>query len=223
MRSANAVVRIMGAIAAAGWLATIEAAGQRQAPVAPDRTTVPSLPPMAKNIFFPSDYPSDRVPVDMNIRRPRAADEFVLVGTILRGRKRSAVIEYPGTNITQRLEKGQVIGPWAVEEVRCGGVVLARAGRRAVLAVGASSSALYGNWLLSGDGFELIGVCQVGKRRFALVKLSGAEAVRQLRVNDRFGRASVAKIADDGIVLSWAGTDHPIPIGGRFISEDQGK
>ena len=118
---------------------------------------------------------------------------------------------------------GQAIGPWVVAEVRRGAVVLDGGERRVVLSVGASSSVLYGTWPLSGEGFDLIGICQVGEHRFALVRPRGAQGVQQLRVRDRFGRGSVAKITDDRIVLKWDGAERVIALGGRFTPKDEAK
>ena len=180
-------------------------------------TTAPSLPPLKKNIFFPSRYLSERVPAPPRIGKPSSEPEFVLVGTVMGARRRAALIEYSGTGATRWVEQGEEIGTMTLAEITVGGVVLERDAQRVDLAVGHSSSALLRGRKISGDDFEVVGICRAGETRFALVKLSGLGNIHRMRVDDRFGTGSVTEITADGIVMTSADVERVIPIGGRFV------
>jgi len=204
-------------------LPTTTAAEESRPPAARYGTTAPALPPLTKNIFFPSRFLSDRAPAPPRIGRPSGEPEFVLVGTVMGARRRAALIEYSATGATRWVEQGEEIGTMELTEITVGGIVLERDAQRIDLAVGHSSSTLLRGRKISGDDFEVVGICRAGKTRFALVKLNGLGNIHQMRVEDRFGTGSVTKITDDGIAMTSEGVERVIPIGGRFVPSGEMK
>lgn len=173
----------------------------------------------AKNMFFPSDRLPGALTVGETIAQSPPAGEFVLAGTVISARRRAALLEFPASGEIRWVSVGEQAGQMTVADVRPDCAVFQLGGQQLALAVGRPGTDLLAGRRVLGGGFELVGVCRAGSRRFAMLQPDRGGKIQRVHVNDRLGAGVVAQISEDGIVLQVAGVRHALPVGGRFAGE----
>ena len=184
------------------------------------RPTRESVSGTRHNMFFPlgqvPELPDAPKPVEEPSAEPADEPEFMLLGTVVSGRRAGALVLFAGTDSSVWLGEGDVAGGLTVEGVRDSSILLSRNGKALLLTVGKSSRELSGQARAFAGAFKLLGVCASADSQFALIQVRQEGRVRRLNVNDRVGDGVVSAIHNNGIVLSMGPRTQSVRVGAAY-------
>lgn len=232
---------LAAAASVAGWYAAapdapLPAAGGRATlPAGSDRTLTPGpaatgpaeggtalsgagqLPPLSRNIFRPA---GTEAPAAGELQAgPAAGSAFVLAGTISTGARRLALLEYPASQRTELVAEGESVRGITILEIDPRWVALRLGGRRRTLAVGEGSESLWRTDTALADGFEVVGICKIRARRFALLRSRSDGSLYRVESSQDLAGSRLVDLASDHMVLEVDGELRRVPVGGSFGPE----